>query len=262
MPQKKKTPMSLLPPASEKRLLGKLAYRHDERNFKLAKYLSPALPVPPLESSWVMHVPKWGMYLNNQIGDCAIAGPAHSILQWNRYAGHPYQPTDKDVLKAYSAVSGYVPGDPSTDTGCVLLDVMRYWRATGIANHKILGFVQIDPHNTTELKQAVELFGNIVIGVQLPISAQMQTAWTVPDEGFNGDGEPGSWGGHCVIIGAYSPKTLTCITWGQRLKMSWNFAMAYMDEAWGVVSQDWIEKSGASPSGFNLTQLEQDLAAL
>jgi hypothetical protein len=43
--------------------------------------------------------------------------------------------------------------------------------------------------------------------------------------------------------------------------MSWQFYDAYMDEAFAVLSADWINtKVGSAPSGFNMTALQQDLA--
>jgi hypothetical protein len=112
------------------------------------------------------------------------------------------------------------------------------------------------------VRVAVKLFGNCYVGLALPLSAEGEDAWTVPAGGAYGDGSPGSWGGHCVPIVAYSPLTLTCITWGQRLKMSWNFFEDYCDEAYAVLTHDWIEANGLSPSQFNLAQLSKDLAAL
>jgi hypothetical protein len=43
--------------------------------------------------------------------------------------------------------------------------------------------------------------------------------------------------------------------------MSWQFYDAYMDEAFAVLSSDWINKKvGTAPSGFNMAALQQDLA--
>ena len=40
------------------------------------------------------------------------------------------------------------------------------------------------------------------------------------------------------------------------------FFDAYCDEAYALLSQDWIENSGMSPSGFNLAGLTADMQAL
>ena len=243
--------------------LGKHQPRVDPRTLRLAKYLKPeAVATPPVESSWVMRVPAWGMMLNDTIGDCTCAAAGHMIQQWTEFASAEVIVPDDAILTAYSAVSGYVPGDPTTDRGAVMLDVLNYWRKKGIGGHQIQAYVQVNPQNQMEVEQAIELFGNLYIGLALPVSVQGADKWTVADEGFVGNGAPGSWGGHAAPVMAYSPKTLTCITWGERLKMSWNFFRGYCDEAYAVVSADWVEKSGLSPSTLNLVQLKQDLVAI
>ena len=250
--------------------LGKKAPRIDHRTFKLSKYISRViLPTPAEEVSWVTHVQNWPMYLNDQLGDCVIAGAAHSVEQWEVYAnptGLPpgvARPSDRQVLQAYEDVGGYDPNDPSSDNGCVMLDALNYWRKTGIGGHKIKAFMSIDPEDLVEVATAIWLFGNIFIGLQLPLSAQEQGAWTVADGGIYGEqGRPGSWGGHAVMCPAMSPLTITCITWGGVLKMSHNFFRDYCDEAYVMLSQDWFEKTGKSVSGFDMATLTADLALL
>ena len=61
---------------------------------------------------------------------------------------------------------------------------------------------------------------------------------------------------------AGSPLTFTCVTWGERLKMSHNFLLDYAEEAYVVLSPDWLNAMGEAPSNFNLGQLQADLAAL
>jgi hypothetical protein len=205
-------------------------------------------------------------YIANTIitHNCVEAAQLHVIQQWTHYAGTELVPTTNDAIRLYSAEGGYVPGQPNTDNGTVILDALNYWRKTGVAVgtalHKITAYVAVDWKNQDELQSAIQWFGNVILGVQLPVSAQTQTAWTVPNGGPYGQGSPGSWGGHCVPVLARSPETASCITWGQRLKMSHNFFTDYVDECYAVVSQDWIEANGEAPSGLNLTQLQADLA--
>ncbi len=254
-----------------KRKLGKLPKKTDPRTFQLKWYLSPerALPPLPVEQSWVKHVKSWPMMLNDALGDCVIATCGHMIQQWTTYADpEPFVPSDRQILMAYEAVGGYVPGDPTTDNGCVILDALNYWRKTGIAGRKIYAFLQLDPKqiskgDLTQVSQSVQIFGNCYFGVGLPISAQSQNAWTVPEGGiYTEEGQPWGWGGHAIPVVAVSPKTLTCVTWGETLKMSHNFARDYCDEAYAVLSMDWVEANGSSPSGFDFAHLQSDLNQL
>jgi hypothetical protein len=244
--------------------LGKKAPRIDKRTLRLAKYLKAALPAPPAEVSWITKLvaaEPIPIYLNDKLGDCVIAAAAHMIQQWTFYAGHPSQPSDADVLAGYEDVGGYQPGNPSTDNGTNMLDFLNYWRQTGLAGHKIAAYLMVDWTDDVEVRQAIHLFGNLYFGIQLPVSAQGQDKWIVPDGGIYGpDGQPGSWGGHCIPLVASSPETRTCETWGTTLKMSHNFSDDYGDEAYVVLSQDWINSSGLSPDGFDFAQLRADLA--
>jgi hypothetical protein len=250
--------------------LGKKAPRLDKRTLQFKNYrIKGATPVgvlPPIpaEVSWVTKVPQpWGMYLNDTLGCCVEAAMGHMVKQWSFYAGDPFIPTDQDVLTAYEQIGGYVPGDPSTDNGSDMLTALNYWRQTGIAGHKITAYMAIDPTNLSEIREAIQLFGNLFVGIQLPLSAQGETAWTVADGGiYTPDGQPGSWGGHCVPFMASSPLTHTCVTWGGTLKASHNFALDYIDEIWACLSPDWIAATGLSPSQLKMAQLMSDLEAV
>ena len=44
--------------------------------------------------------------------------------------------------------------------------------------------------------------------------------------------------------------------------MSWQFYDAYADEAFAIVSQDFVNLAGQDPAGFSLTQMLRDLKQL
>jgi len=244
--------------------LGKKPARFDQRTLKFAKYRLPAtLPIPPTEVSWVTKVPYWPEMLNNCISDCTCAAAGHHIQQWSFYAGDEYIPTDDQILAAYEVLSGYIPGNPETDNGCYILDVLNYWRNVGIAGHKIAAYVSVDHAYRQEVMEAIQMFGGVYLGIELPLSARGMNKWFVADGGIvTEEGFPGGWGGHAVSAFAASPKTVTCVTWGSTLKMSWNFFEDYVTECYAIVSQDWINKQGESPSGFDFAQLQADLALI
>lgn len=237
--------------------LGKLPAKHDPRTLKLAAYLPAELPPIPAEHAWSPGVDGWPMFRNDTVGDCTCAGAAHQVRTWT---GNEKPPaialSDADVLAMYSAVTGYDPADPESDQGAYLLDVLKYWRATGCAGHKIGAFAQV-PLKQELVKAAIYLFGGVYVGLLLPITAQSQAVWDV--ETTAGDGQPGSWGGHCVAIVDYDNEGLTCATWGELRRMTWAFFATYCDEAYAIISPDWIQ-DGQSPSGLNMAALQSDLA--
>ena len=239
--------------------LGKLPPKRDPRTLKLWDYLGDTLPVPPPSVDYSTAVPEFPMYLNDRLGDCAIACPAHMVQVWTCDVGdHPTTPSDAEVLTEYEIVGGY-KGTPETDQGCVALDVLNQWRKVGLFGHQIYAFTKVNPTNHTEVMDGINLFGALYIGVALPLSAQGKDEWLVVD---SPQSEPGSWGGHAVPIVAYNPDYLTVVTWGGLLNMSWNFLDAYCDEAYAALSLDWIARSGQAPSGLDLSQLQDDLARL
>jgi hypothetical protein len=174
--------------------------------------------------------------------------------------------SDQKIVSAYSAITGYNPQTGAHDDGAVETDVLNFWRRHGIGGHKIMAYTALEPGNTTHVETAVELFGGCYIGLALPISAQTQQVWTVPPGGATGPGKPGSWGGHAVPVVAYDHHGLTVVTWGELKQMTWGFWAAYCDEAYAVLSQDFLKKGAdgslIAPNGFDLSALEADLKAV
>ena len=247
--------------------LGKQVARHDPRTLLLASYVTPALPAPPDQVDLTSKINSWGMMENDQLGDCTCAAAGHLIMEWTANAGKKtVTPTDKQIVAAYSAITGYNPATGANDNGAVEIDVLNYWRQSGIAGHKIGAYVALEPSNHIHIMDSVYIFEGCYIGLQLPVSAQAQVQnhqpWSVPPGGPTGDGKPGSWGGHAVPVVAYDQRGVTVVTWGALQTMTWSFWEAYCDEAYAILSPDYLNKKKQSPAGFNMQQLQADLADL
>jgi hypothetical protein len=204
---------------------------------------------------------------NDQIGDCTCAAAGHLIMEWTANAGKKMvTPTDQQIVAAYSAITGYNPTTGANDNGAQEVDVLNYWRQTGIAGHKIGAFVSLEPSNHTHIMDSVYIFEGCYIGLQLPISAQAQTQnhqpWSVPPGGTTGDGKPGSWGGHAVPVVAYDARGVTVVTWGALQIMTWTFWEAYCDESYAILSTDYLNGKKQAQQGFDMAQLEADLKDL
>ncbi len=248
--------------------LGKQTARHDPRALLLASYVTAGLPTPPASFDLTTKVGQsWGMMDNDQIGDCTCATAGHLIMEWTANAGKKMvTPTDKQIVAAYSAITGYNPVTGANDNGANEVDVLNYWRQTGIGGHKIGAYMSLEPSNHTHIMDSVYIFGGCYIGVQLPISAQAQTQnhqpWSVPPGGATGDGKPGSWGGHAIPVMAYDSRGVTVVTWGALQVMTWSFWEAYCDESYAILSNDYLVGKKTTPQGFNLQQLQEDLSDL
>lgn len=211
------------------------------------------------------------MMANDALGDCTCAAAGHMIECWTSNLGDAFTPSTAQIIAAYSAVSGYVSGNPATDNGAVELDVLNYWRQQGIAGHKIDAYAALDVaaaasnrQNHECFKQGIALFGGAYIGLALPLSAQQQNVWDIPSlwSRLRSQSAPGSWGGHAVPVLAYDSSGLTCITWGEKKRMTWEFFTQYCDEAYAPLSPDWLSAQGTDPSGLDLAQLTADLSAI
>lgn len=241
--------------------LGRRSVRHDARTLRLGAYLLPQLPAPPARADWTRAQAAWGMMLNDQLGDCTIAGCAHAVQLWSAHTGAEATLADATVEQYYEQWDGYNPADAEhTDNGGVELDVLKLWRKQGLDGHRLLAFADPRVTSLVEIRQSIALFGGVYIGLDLPVTAQKQELWDVVSGG-GADAEKGSWGGHCVFVGAYDENGFTCVTWGVLKTMTVAFWQAYCDEAHTLLGADWMAAKGA-PSGFDQQQLLADLRAL
>jgi hypothetical protein len=238
--------------------LGKLPVRTDVRTLRLARYVDVSkLPRPPATLDLTRDVGEWPMYANDRIGDCTIAAAAHMIEAWTAAAtGTAVEVTESSVLAAFDRVKLV---DPLTgEEGAVELDVLKDWREHGVDRHRIAAFVRVATYDHALVRAAAWLFGGLYIGLALPLTAQTQDEWDWTGS-LSGDARPGSWGGHAVDVVGYDDAALTAITWGATKELTWSFWDRYVDEAYCILSRDFLDGDQA-PSGFDLEALKADLA--
>ena len=243
--------------------LGKHPPVSDKRTLRFGKYMTPALPSAPASVDYGARVASWPMYANDQYGDCTCAAAGHMIQNWTANANGEVTPSTPAVVAFYEH---FVGNPPPPDAGCNMLQVLNYWRMAGLADDKITAYAALELTNQTEAMTALYLFGSVYIGVALPdfaVEGDMLTVpWVVPPGGAVGKAAPNPHNGHCIPAVAYDADTLTVVTWGESKTMSWEFYNAYADEAFAVLSQDFIEKTGTNLNGFDLAALEADLKDL
>jgi len=202
------------------------------------------------------------MYGNDVLGDCTIAECAHAIEVWDNATrrGNGLI-SDSSVLSAYSAVSGYRPGDPSTDNGAVMQDVFGYWRKTGIGSHVIDAFAQVDIAKPTNIVAALYDFGAVHVGLRITQAAMDQFNANVPWSVVSAaDLSSPVLGGHAVVVVAANPYGLIVVSWGQLQGMTWDFWNAFIDEAWVTISEEWMTATRGltRPSGLDWAAFAAD----
>ena len=244
------------------RKLGRKAIKTDSRTLRLSKYFTAALPPPPKAVGWAHGIRQYGMLGNDVLGDCTCAAVGHAVQILTANASVEAPVTDAEVLGIYENWCGYNPADPSTDQGGICLDVLNDWRQQGFAGHPLLAYATALPANQIHIQQAITLFGGVYIGFNLPQYALPGDGTIPPVWDVDPNADNTIIGGHCVFVCAYSPYALTCVTWGQLQPMTWGFWNKYVDEAYALISPNWIEVSGKAPNGFNLAALESDLVLI
>lgn len=244
--------------------LGKGPVKPHPKTLQFEKYLTPdalagALPDVPARVFREYKVPEngWGMYGNDTIGDCTCAAKAHIIMLMTAHTGKIFIPDPAEVIKMYSAISGYDPVTGQNDNGCMMTDVLNYMQTTGLQGHKILGWAQVDHTSAIRLRQGVYVFGAVDTGFQVPQSAMDQfqagQVWT-PEQGSP------IQGGHDVPYFGDGRNGYSCLTWAKNQKLTNGFETAYTDEAYVLLTKDWLNNAdGLAPNMLNLDALTADL---
>ncbi len=242
--------------------LGKHSPRLDDRTVQFGNYLKADAPIVVPDSFYIgSDIPDWHVMGNDNLSDCCIAASGHMIMGWTDANKDLFTPSTDQIIAAYSAITGYDPATGMNDNGANMLDVLNYWRQTGIAGHKIGAYAAINPLNHDHVKQAIYMFGGVYAGMALPLISQKQDQWVVVPPTNSGPSLAGSWGGHGIPGNGYNPKTVRVITWGLKKDMDWDYLDCYCDELYVIISPDFL-KNGVTIEGFNLAQLQADILQL
>jgi hypothetical protein len=232
------------------RALGRRPALRDPRVPRLADH-APADPGADGTVGWSHEVAEWPMCLNDKIGSCTIAGVAHAAQLAGVIAGHERIMSDAEVVTNYS-LFGYRPSAAATDQGAAEESVLQAWLTSGLtiggAVDRIDAYATIAPDNTPLVRTALREFGIVYMGASMPIAAQGQIVWDPPATLSPVD-EPGSWGGHCMLLIEAEPddhpdNLVTFVTWGTLQRATWRWWRTYCEESHAVDHPDWSAPGG------------------
>ncbi|MDE2098633.1 MAG: hypothetical protein KGL39_15370 [Patescibacteria group bacterium] len=229
-----------------------------------------AVPVPPSVDYTAAIPAALGVMLNDSLGDCAEAGYYHAEQVWSANANPPMVTApDASVEQLYSEATGYTPGNPSSDRGTLLQSLLAYLVKTGapmgqaVPRHKILGAYEVDPRNAADLNLATWEGGLLYLGFNVP--GYLMQGLTAPGSlwDVSPSGDQSIVGGHCVISARYAADgSRGIISWGSKdYAMTEAFWAKYVDEAYVIVTQDWVQSTGRTPGGLTLAQLRAQMQA-
>ena len=227
----------------------------------LVNYLRPAdLPTPPAKFGHADLIQP-AMFMNDQLGDCAIAGSIEEIRLVNAERNVTVPFSDKTAVVNYSAITGYNPEDPSTDGGTDVHELYDFRKKYGLVDdagnrHKIVAYAGLTPGDFDELVQALYLFTTVGIGIQVPSYAQDQFG-----AGGPWDVEPGSpeiEGGHYIPVVSRDGDTVDIFTWGGRIAMTKAFYNEFNTVAVVAFTEEMLT-GDKTIDGFDRQSLVADL---
>jgi hypothetical protein len=249
---------------------GRKARTHDERIPKLSTLRRKSLIAPvvlPVAVDYTERMPNWtGMFGNDVLGDCTCAAVFHAFQVWSANANPPMdQDSTSMAIQLYSESCGYVPGDPDTDNGGIEQEVLAYWVNTGVARseavdrQKLSAFVEVDQRSLENIKTTIYEGGVCYIGFLVPAYFDFTRVWDLNPEGDNS-----IIAGHAVVLTGYDDTTgrFKLISWGMEYEMTYGFFQKFTDEAYFLANAEWFQLSGKTPLGMDLSDLEEEMAAL
>lgn len=238
---------------------GKHPPKIDYRTLRFKTYLTPAIAPPPPVYNVLTGVYQklkttdptklFPMDGNDTLGDCTIAALAHAETTYRGLVSKEKIMSKPAVVKLYMHLTGGV------DSGLNELDVLNYWRQHKVSGDEIITYVSIDPKNHTHVEQAIKLFGGVYLGFQVQQNCTQEfdahQPWTPG---------PLTNDGHAVFAVGYDQNGVTVLTWGNTQQGTWAWWDECVDEAYAILPPE--AKDPKFAPGFNITQLQADLAAV
>ncbi|AEV84966.1 hypothetical protein ACWT_3942 [Actinoplanes sp. SE50] len=210
--------------------------------------------------------------------NCVPAAMALLAQAWYAAGKEQYNPTLEDTLRIYEKVSPFrrdpagaavasnaagraaneadrsaqrpTPAQPISkhreahnDFGTSLLLALKVWVHKDQPLAGLLpearSFLEIEPRNLDQLREAVLRFGGVLLGLALPQSIKdaqgtLRESWYVPGYGPVYDATAGSLSSHCVAITGFSQREFFCLSAGRVRRLSPEFVLTYADEAYTV----------------------------
>jgi len=224
------------------------------------------LPAPPASIDYVAKMPaNFGMMLNDNLGDCTCAAYYHARQVWT-FVGQGAEVTepDPDVGELYVQACGYDPSKPGPGPGGNEQHVLSFLLNTGAPigaggqqRDKILAFVEVDHRNTDDVKRTIDECGVAYIGFPVPSNVSYDNRIWDYDPSV-----PMTKEGHAVVLAGYDAKAATAISWGRLYTVTWSFITNIVDEIYAIADRSWVEKTGKTPAGLTLAQLEAQMQAI
>jgi hypothetical protein len=217
---------------------------------RFAQFWTGVTPARPAAADFLGQR-EFGLYRNDEFGDCGPTSVANFYRLVSYVAGHYYEPTQDEVFDLYrrSGNPNFNPETGADDNGVIMQDMLNALLESGIGGRKPIAFAKIDPSNDDQLEAAVAIFGGVLWGVDLETAQQHQT-----DLGYWDYSRSGEWGGHAILCGAYANDQQDVISWGKRIRTLDAFRRHQLEEVWVVIWPEHLEHPNFQ-EGVNIAAL-------
>ncbi len=229
---------------------------------KLSDHVTASLPAPSPELDLYSKVDVYGMDGNNQYSCCAFSAVSHTHNTWTANVGGKTVHFDVNRL-----ISDYLAG-AGGDNGVTEDQLVSYWKSQGICGTRIVGDTEINKDDSIQLRQGLEIFGNLQIGLLLA------EHWTEDDMFWDANagrpgyfmGSPGNAGHWIVAVGTKLVNGrlwFVVVTWGGLKYISAEAISQYGMFTNCALSEAWVNQATAkSPTGIDVPGLIADMDAL
>ena len=207
---------------------------------------------------------------NRVLNDCTAAAMGNAALALGALDGFVPLVTMPAVEAFYSATAGYIPGQPATDRGAVLTDVLTYQARSGFNSGSDLltgPWATVDPYDRNLLALSMEVCGVLDLGVALSLADMNRVGqvWDVGVMSTGGDTTPGSAGLHCLLGWSYDGladgSLVQLATWGGLQACSWRWLERAIREAHVLVWRPLLKTAGVNWAGIDYDQMVAETAA-
>jgi hypothetical protein len=231
--------------------LGRLSTPRSRQLLPLRAYLRQGSLPPPAHKDWSGKIGRWGMMLNDELGDCVEAMKGHAVQVISTYGrGSTVVVSDAEIRKTYFTETG------GPDVGLNIPTSLDYWVRHPLGGVSLLGHAALDYHNHTEVCQANQLFGGVYVGVNLPADAI--PAINAHQDWSSTRYAPDPNSGHAILLLKTEKDYATFVTWGQLQRATWAWFDRYVEESHVGLAADWFAGQSLDPSGLDDAALLED----
>lgn len=210
-----------------------------------------SLPLPQLWD-WTNGVTQWPMMRNSDLGCCVVSMKGHAIEVFTTFG----KPKKTAIVPDNVIEADYFRETGGPDSGLVISDSLNDWAHVGLGGYKIAAWAALTPQDQNIIVLGNQLFGGVLLGVQLPANAidliNAGQPWTDISQ------PPDPEMGHAILLP--NTKDLEVITWGMKQRISFQWLQRYTTNAYVAIAPEW--ETDPAPPGIALSDMLADYQAM